>query len=102
MRDCLAPSLSLMALTKGAKVLLGLACAYGLAHAIPAVQACRTWVYPRANQPMLLVDKVFVVAVLTASTPLLWPFMLREDLIRLECLVRGKPVTDYLPADDEA
>lgn len=91
-----------MALTKGAKIFLGLGCAYGLAHAIPAVQSYRTSMYPRSKQPLLLVDKVFAVAVLTAITPLVWPLMLREDLIRLECLVRGKPVADYLPVDDEA
>ena len=69
---------------------------YGMAHAIPKVRSYRTYMYPCPQKPLLLADQVLLGALITASTPLTWPLMLREDLVRLECFVRGKPVQDYL------
>lgn len=88
-------------LTKGVKYLLGGTFGYGLAHAIPQVQSYKTFIYPSSQRHLLWVDKVCLAAAITASTPLMWPWMLREDLIRVECLVRGKPIRDYLPASDD-
>ena len=47
-------------------------------------------------------DKAAVVIGMTVSAPVLWPLLLRRDLIRLECLARGKPAGEYLPANDDA
>jgi hypothetical protein len=37
----------------------------------------------------------------TACTPFTWPLMVREDLVKLECLLRGKRATDYLGEDKD-
>jgi hypothetical protein len=47
------------------------------------------------------VDKVGLVVVNTVTAPFLWPFILRTDLIRLECFARGQTAQDYLPASDD-
>lgn len=70
--------------------------AYALAHTIQY-----TWSH-RSTRELLVVDKMAFIAGGTASGPFIWPYFLRLDLIRLECLARGKPVRDYLPADDDA
>lgn len=92
-------------LPKGVKYLLGGTFAYGLAHAIPRAQSYKTFFYPCSNyesdRHLLWADKVLLAALITASTPLTWPLMLREDLVRVECLVRGKPIRDYLPVSDD-
>lgn len=80
-------------------------CLYGLAHGIPYAWSYKTRIYKssyREPKELLLVDKVGVVVANTVTAPILWPLLFREDLIRLECLARGKPVRDYLPADDDA
>ncbi len=79
--------------------------AYGLAHAMPYVWSYKTSLYRTTyNEPkreLLVVDKAGLVIVNMASAPIMWPFLLREDLIRLECFMRGKPAGEYLPASDD-
>ena len=80
-------------------------CAYGFAHAVTDTWSRKTNMYRKhysePDREMLLVDKLGLITANTVSTPILWPILLREDLIRLECLARGKPIRDYLPASDE-
>jgi hypothetical protein len=81
---------------------MGVTVTYGLAHAIPYVWSKKTWTY-RGHGPreMLVIDKIILTAAYTMTTPFLWPILVRRDCARLECLARGKPIQDYLPADDE-
>ena len=76
--------------------------AYGLAHAIPYVWSYKTslyrTLYKDPKRELLLVDKAALVVATTVTGPFLWPFLLREDLIRLECFAGGQPTHDYLPA----
>jgi hypothetical protein len=73
-------------------------CLFGLVHAIPHVWTYQTFMYTSGRKrEMMLVDKCLLVFANTVSAPVLWPLQLRRDLIRLECLVRGEPVSDYLP-----
>ena len=72
---------------QGLRLYAGATCAYGAVHAIPAL-------WPKTD--MLVVDKVFTGAALTVSTVFVWPFLLRRDLVYLECLVRGKQARDFL------
>lgn len=78
---------------------------YGLLHAIPVAnsrQARFLYGYKSAPEhPLLWTDRICLTLLLTASTPFTWPMMLREDLVRLECLVRGKRVTDFLGEDTD-
>jgi hypothetical protein len=83
-------------------LLVGTGFAYGFAHAIPLVRARKT-VYKydfkdgkMVREPLLWIDQVGIAAAIAFSTPVTWPLMLREDLVRLECLVRGKRAQDYL------
>lgn len=80
-------------------------CLYGLAHAIPHAWSHKTRMYRKSYseeaRELLLVDKAGMVAANVMTAPFLWPFLLRYDLIRFECLVRGKPVSEYLPANDD-
>jgi hypothetical protein len=85
---------------------VGVTWAYGVAHAIPFLWSRKTkYVLSKERQDMLLVDKVLHGAQLGCSSLFLWPFLLREDLIRLECLMRGKRASDFLwddfPWNDE-
>ena len=77
-------------------------CLYGLLHAIPQCWSYKSRVYTYEPKELLLVDKAAVVIGMTVSAPVLWPLLLRRDLIRLECLARGKPAGEYLPANDDA
>ena len=76
---------------------------YGLLHAIPVAnsrQARCLYGYKSApDHPLLWTDRICLTLLLTASTPFTWPMMLREDLVRLECLLRGKRIRDFLPED---
>jgi hypothetical protein len=88
-------------------LLVGTGLAYGFAHAIPFVRARRT-VYKydfkdgkMVREPLLWIDQVGIAAAIAFSTPVTWPLMLREDLVRLECLVRGKRAQDYLDTPDD-
>ncbi len=74
--------------------------AFALAHAIPLVWSFKTW-YENKRCEMMIVDKVILAGLCTLSGPVLWPCFLREDLIRLECLVRGRQAQDYLPGGSE-
>ena len=84
---------------------LGITQAYGAVHAIVDVWSYKTSLYRTSykdpTRELLLVDKVGLVVVNTAMAPFLWPFILRTDLIRLECFARGQPAQDYLPASDD-
>ena len=87
-------------------LLVGTGFAYGLAHAIPLVRARRT-VYKydfkdgkMVREPLLWIDQVGIAAAIAFSTPITWPLMLHEDLVRLECLLRGKRVQDYIDSGD--
>jgi hypothetical protein len=71
-------------------------------HTIPELWSYKSRVYTYEPKELLLVDKAAVVIGMTLSAPVLWPLMLRHDLIRLECLARGKPAKEYLPANDDA
>lgn len=79
--------------------------AYGLAHSLSSVWSRKTrayrTTYDEPAKELLVVDKCFLVLVNTGMSPVIWPYFLRRDLIQLECLARGKPVRDYLPADDD-
>ncbi len=44
---------------------------------------------------MLVVDKVVRVEDRTFAALFMWPVMLRDDLMRLECRVRGKDRKEY-------
>jgi hypothetical protein len=70
--------------------------AYGAVHAIRELWSFKTY-YKNKKQEMALVDKLSMGVGMTGSAYFLWPVLLRQDLIRLECLLRGKSVTDYLP-----
>jgi hypothetical protein len=87
------------------QIYINVTCAYGLAHAIPYVWSYKTslynTLYTETKREMLLVDKVGLVVANTVTAPFMWPFLLREDLIRLECFARGRPAQDYLPASDD-
>lgn len=93
-------------LPRALRLYLNVTLAYGLAHALPSMWSYETGMYRTSydspKREMLLVDKVGMVFAETVSTPVLWPLLMRRDLIRVECLVRGKPVRDYLPANDDA
>ena len=47
------------------------------------------------TKDMLLVDTVGTVTWNTLAAPSVWPWMLSNDLTRLECAVRGKDVREY-------
>ena len=87
------------------QIYINVTCAYGLAHAIPRVWSYKTSLYntlfTEPKRELLLVDKVGLVVANTVTAPFMWPFLLREDLIRLECFARGRPAQDYLPASDD-
>jgi hypothetical protein len=78
---------------------------YGLAHSIPVVnsrQARQVYGYSAVpDAPLLWTDRAGLLLLFTACTPFTWPMMVREDLVKLECLLRGKRVTDYLPEDKD-
>ena len=84
---------------------LGITQAYGAVHGILDVWSYKTSLYrttyKEPTRELLLVDKVGLVVVNTVTAPFLWPFILRTDLIRLECFARGQPAQDYLPASDD-
>lgn len=87
------------------QIYMNVTCAYGLAHAIPRVWSYKTslynTLYTEPKRELLLVDKVGLVVANTVTAPFMWPFLLREDLIRLECFARGRAAQDYLPASDD-
>ena len=91
-------------LLPGIRLYVGATSAYGLAHGVPYAWNKKTRMYGDSSKcDMLLVDKCFLVAANTVTAPMLWPLIMRDDLIRLECLVRGKSTRDYLPnANDDA
>ena len=87
------------------RLYVGVTCAYGLAHAIPDACSRKTSVYyGHGKRELLHVEKLGLIVADTVTAPVRWPALLRSDLIRLECLVRGKPTRDYLPSanDDDA
>ena len=65
-------------------------CAYALAHAVPYA-----WSH-RSTKELLVVDKMLLIVGGALSGPLIWPLFVRDDLVRVECLVRGKRARDYL------
>lgn len=84
------------------KLYFRMTCAYGLGHAVPWAWSYKTNMYnTHGKRELLLVDKLGVIAVSTLVAPFNWPFLLREDLIRIECLMRGKPVGEYLGPNDD-
>lgn len=75
---------------------------FGLVHAIPYAWSHQSSIYPtHGRRELLVVDKVALIGFYALSAPVVWPLMLREDLVRLECLVRGKSVREYLPVNDD-
>ncbi len=93
-------------LTSAIRSYVSVTCAYGLAHTIPEVWSKKTKLYNKllsdpTEKEMLTVDKVVMCVLRTATAPLTWPWMLRRDLVHLECLVRGKPSWEYLPSGDD-
>ncbi len=88
---------------KSGKSLLGFTCfiyVYGMAHAIPRVQSYRTFMYPNHNKPLMLADQFLFGVMIIASTPFTWPWMFQEDLVRLDCFVRGEPLATKVGSDD--
>ena len=47
------------------------------------------------TKEMLILDKIGRVMGRSFATIIVWPFMLGEDLFRLECHVRGKDIEEY-------
>jgi hypothetical protein len=94
------------ALPPSLRIYIQCTCLYGLLHAIPQCWSYRTRMYSRSYseeaKEVLLVDKAILMAAHAVSAPVIWPLLLRDDLIRLECLARGKPAGEYLPANDDA
>lgn len=82
-------------MSKAHKYYCGITFAYGAVHAIRELWSFKTY-YNQKKQEMALVDKLSLGVGMTCSTYFLWPFLLRRDMIHLECLLRGKRVTDYL------
>jgi hypothetical protein len=78
---------------------------YGLAHSIPVVNSRRARCLYGYNAvpdaPLLWTDRAGLLLLFTALTPFTWPMMVREDLVKLECLLRGKRATDYLGEDKD-
>ena len=83
-------------MSKAHKYYCGITFAYGAVHAIRELWSCKTY-YNQKKQEMALVDKLSFGVGMTGSAYFLWPILLRQDLIHLECLLRGKRVADYLP-----
>jgi len=44
---------------------------------------------------MLLVDKMARITGQTCAALFIWPYMVGEDLTRLECAVKGKDIREY-------
>lgn len=86
---------------KAHKYYCGITFAYGALHAIGALWSYKTTLYSVNKQEMAFVDKLLFGASMTGSAYFLWPALLRRDLIHLECLLRGKRATDYLPYIDD-
>jgi len=78
--------------------------AYGFVHAVPYAWNRKTSLYRgHGRKELLFVDKAGWIVTNTVAAPFWWPFLVREDLIRLECLARGKRISDYmLDNDDDA
>lgn len=96
--QCYISRMSPWALRQYLKITL----AYGFVHAVPYAWNCKTSLYSgHGRRELLVVDKASVIFANTVTAPILWPFLLRDDLIRVECFVRGKPVKDYLPTNDD-
>jgi hypothetical protein len=51
--------------------------------------------YNYVAKEKLLIDKLGRTALGTAAAPVAWPLMVNYDLIRLDCLVRGKDAAEY-------
>ena len=67
---------------EGVKVYLGVTCAFSMVHAIWDIASPE-------YKDFMVVDKIGLVLLATVSGFVIWPILLREDLILLECLVRG-------------
>jgi hypothetical protein len=49
----------------------------------------------REEKEMLLVDKIGRITGGSCAALFIWPVMLGEDLVRLECAVKGKDTREY-------
>jgi hypothetical protein len=82
---------------------LGLTVCYGVGHMIPAVWWLKWRMYNErpgeAAKDVLVVDKALLVMLVGGAGPVLWPLMLREDLVWFECWARGKAVSEYIGPD---
>jgi hypothetical protein len=47
------------------------------------------------EKDMLLVDKIGRIMGSTCAALFLWPWILGEDLARLECIIKGKDAREY-------
>ena len=47
------------------------------------------------KKEMLIFDKIGRISMKTVAATFAWPVMLGDDLIRLECVVRGKDPAEY-------
>jgi hypothetical protein len=93
--------------TRSLQLLVGAGFANGFAHAIPIVRSHRT-VYKHdlkdgklGREPLLWIDQIGIAVAIAVSTPFTWPWMFHEDLLRLECMVRGKLAQDYVDSGGE-
>lgn len=47
------------------------------------------------RKEMLVFDKIGTISFKTSAAVVAWPFMLRDDLVRLECAITGKDPDEY-------
>lgn len=77
--------------------------AYGLTHGVRFVQSCpgrNMYTTPTPPKHLLWTDQLLIAGGIALCGPFAWPVMLRGDLTRLECRLRGKRLQDYLPDVD--
>lgn len=72
---------------------------YGLAHASTIISSKAVY-RDSGVRERLLVDKLILMGGTIIIATSAWPLWIRKDLVRIECIARGKPVADYLRDDD--
>ena len=81
-------------------IYLGSTMAYGFARAVTYDRESTGLYHNKKTdrgevKEMLVIDQVWRVMGMTCSTAVLWPFLLGNDLSRLECVMRGKNYEEY-------
>ena len=78
---------------------LGFGLVYGLAHASTIISSKAVY-RDSGVRERLLVDKLILMGGTIIIATYGWPLWIRNDLVRIECIARCKPVADYLRDDD--